>query len=81
MPVVEIVLEAPIHILILALVLKESVHQGEMVAILRYELGVSISGLCHFVLRSEENVGGVETGHDRENLVEDVIAGSGHEDF
>ena len=56
-PVVEVVLEAPVHILVLALVFEEGVHESEVVAVLRDELRMGVGGFGHLVFRAEENVG------------------------
>lgn len=72
---IEEILEAPVHILILATVLEESIHEGQVIAFLTHEFGVCVTGLSLLVLGPKEDVGRIETGNDGHNLVDAVVLG------
>jgi hypothetical protein len=56
---VEVVLETPVHILVLSPVLKEGVHESDVIAILTDEFCMGVACLGLLVLGTQEQVGGI----------------------
>ena len=77
MAVVQEIFIAPVDILVLSLVLEEGIHQSEMVALLTHKFRMGVSGLPQLVLllRSQENVGSVETGNNRDDFIDAAVFG------
>ena len=75
MPVVQEIFITPVDILVLSLVLEESIHQSEMVALLTHKFCMGVSGLAELVLGPQENIGSIETGNNRDNFIDAVVFG------
>lgn len=77
MSMVQEVFKAPVYILIFSFVLEEGIHYCQMVSILADELGMSIRGLKHFILRPEEDVRRIHAGYNGEYFIDAAEFGRG----
>jgi hypothetical protein len=78
---IEEILIAPIYVLIFSLVFEKGIHQSDVISLLAHKFRLCICGFSHFILRTQENVGRVQAGHDGKHFINALIFGRSEKDL